>query len=197
VLKINTGDYQLFIKSQLNILLIIILFIFLIQGCDLFESSDENYLSRGTCRINIEGYFNKSFSGQAVYENVPTGRGKTLFILSLNDIVEPGIDYRYVEFQGGVKPVVGTHNIINIENNNDSTKGILIGSYNDSEIAESFHSIGGTITINNAKDNILKGRADFTAVSNVSLGNGQSVRAEIRVTTEFFAEEAHTGIIIN
>lgn len=161
------------------------------------STSDQRDPAEGTCKVDVKGYFNKSFFGRAVYEDVPGLGGRTLFFLELADIIEPGIDYRCVEFSGGSKPNAGTYNLINVESNNNWTKGILVGWYNDSEVVGSFHSLGGTIVISCASDKVLKGWADFTAAANVAIGNGQSIRAEIRITAEFYAEEGETGIIVD
>jgi hypothetical protein len=164
-----------------------------------FNLLDANNVERGTCYVNVEGYINKSFQGEAVYENVPTGYGNTLFFLELMDVTEPGVNYRYVELQGGDKPNTGTYDIINVESNNDSIKGILAGWYNDSEVLDrsSFHSVGGKIVITNASSKVLKGSIEFTAAASISLGDGKFTRAEIRITAVFYAEEGYTGIILN
>jgi hypothetical protein len=166
-------------------------------GCNSVDTSDEIFLRKGTCIVNIHGYFNKTFYGKAVFENVPGLGGHTLFFLELTDITIAGVDYRYVEFQGGSKPNAGTYNLINEEDSSNSTKGIMIGWYNDSGVAESFDSIGGTIVISHSDDKVLKGRADFPAIANISTGKGQSIRAEITITVEFNAEEGKTGIILD
>ena len=184
-------------KSQPYIAIFLITWCVLFGGCDSIDTSVENFLRKGTCKVNIQGYFNKTFYGKSIYENVPGLGGNTLFFLELTYIIKSGIDYCYVEFQGGSKPNVGTYNLINEEDNNNSTKGILIGSYNDSEVAESFHSIGGTIVISYAGDKVLKGRADFPAIANVATGNGQSIRAELIITVEFYAKEGELGIILD
>ena len=156
---------------------------------------DTNNLKKGTCYVHIEGYLNKSFYGEAIYENVSTGFGYTLFFLELKDITKPGVNYRYVEFQGGSKPNVGTYTLYNFEN--DSLKGTLLGRYNDSEVLGNFQSLGGTIEIEYSNVNELKGWADFYAYESVSIGNGQFIRVEIRITAKFYAEEGYTGIILN
>ena len=183
--------------KSLNFLkyLLITIYLLIIQCDKNFDLLEANNVERGTCYVNIEGYINKSFHGKAVYENVPTGYGNTLFFLELTDVTEPGVNYRYVDFQGGSKPDVGTYSLYNFEN--DSIKGILLGRYNDSEVLGSFKSLGGTIEIEYSNGNKLKGWADFYAYESISIGNGQFIRAEIKITTTFYAEEGYTGIILN
>ena len=171
---------------------ILLIICFLLGGC----YSDES-IEKGTCRVTVKGYFNKSFSGQAVYENVPTGRGYILFFLVLKEIIETGINYHYVEFQSGSKPNIGVCSVANLENHGDSTLTGIPARYNDSEYYGTYQSTGGILEINSSSNNILKGKFNFIAYEYVPNNNGEFTRVEITVTGEFNAEEGNTGIIIN
>jgi hypothetical protein len=178
-------------KKSISFILIIFSIIFL-SGCD----NSVEPLEKGICEVNVSGYVVKSYQGQALFDKIPNGRGNKLFFLLLKDVVEPGKNYRIVTFQGS-QPEVGTHNLFNFENKDDSIKSVLLGRYDDSEVEGSFKSLGGNIEIYLSTDKELKGRAEFSAYENVSLGNGQSTRAEIKIIAEFYAEQGYTGIIIN
>ena len=180
-------------KFQKSILFIIICFsIIFLSGCD----NSVAPLEKGTCEVNVSGYFVKSYQGQAIFDKIPDGRGNKLFFLLLQDVVEPGKNYRVVTFQG-LQPEVGRYNLFNFENKEDSIKSVLLGRYDDSEVEGSFKSLGGNIDIYISTYTELKGRAEFPAYDNVSLGNGQSKRAEIRIIVEFYAKQGNTGITIN
>ncbi len=179
-------------KFQKSISFILIGLSIIFSGCD----NSVEPLEKGTCEVNVSGYVVKSYQGQALFENISDGRGNKLFFLLLHDVVEPGKNYRIVTFQGS-QPEVGTHNLFNFENKDDLIKSVLLGRYDDSEVEGSFKSLGGNIEIYLSTNNELKGRADFSAYENVSLGNGQTTRAEIKITAKFYAEEGTTGIIIN
>jgi hypothetical protein len=181
---------------------IILIFCFLTGGCDSDEFIEKDtgienvtLIEKGTCKITVEGYINKSFSGQAVFEDVSTGMGYSLFFLRLQDIIERVVNYRYVEFQGQV-PVFGIQSIANLENHNDSTLSGIPARYNDSEFDGTFQSTGGSLEISSTDNNTFIGKFNFPAYGYVN-NNGVSTRVEITVTGEFYAEEGSVGIILN
>ncbi len=176
-------------KLQKSFSFILISLIVLFNGC-----YDPEILDIGTCKVNVSGYINKSFSGQAIFENVPTltnTNGK-VFFMHLTDVSLPHDKYCYVEFTGS-RPELGTYNLTNTKN---SFKGILIGSYRDWENGETT-SLGGKIGITYASETELKGWFDFPGYKYIPLGDGTSQRVEIRVSGEFYAMKGSTGIILN
>jgi len=178
-------------KLQKSFSFILISLIVLFNGC-----YDPEILDIGTCKVNVSGYINKSFSGQAVFENVPTltnTNGK-VFFMHLKDVSLPNDKYCYVEFSGS-QPELGTYNLTNIENA-DSYKGILIGSYRDWENGETT-SVGGKIGITYASETELKGWFDFPGHKYIPLGNGTYQIVEIRVSGEFYAIKGSVGVILN
>ena len=167
----------------------------LLMGCQkTLDSLDSNNISRGTCIVQITGYVNKSFQGQAIFENIYS-LGSTYFFLDLKDVIEPGENYRIVEFTG-FRPSSGLYNIKNFEDENDSTKQTLIGRYSDSDILGDFKSMGGTMGIDSSNADVIIGWADFKAFHWESLGNGDSKKVEITISTRFYAIKGNTGIII-
>ena len=169
--------------------LIIIIAVLFIRCDNSVES-----LEKGGCKVNVNGFITKSYSGEAIFENVPSLQGSIFFLL-LKDNNLSEEKYCFVEFSGS-KPDVGTYNLINIEEDNNN-KGKLAGRYNDSENYGSYKSIGGSIEIHYSSDKEIKGKFNFPAYEYVPSSNGEFQRVEIIVSGEFYAEQGYTGIILN
>jgi len=186
----------MFSKSFQKPFILVLISIITLTSCDSLDTSEIISLPAGTCQVKVEGYINKTYIGQAVYENISTGYGTTIFFLKLEDVVEVNEDYRFVLLSGKEKPTNGKYNIINIAefSNRD---GKLNGEYSDSELEGIFRSTGGSIEIDDASNGRLKGSATYTAFSNLSFAGGETSIAKIKVTVKFDAVEGSVGIIIN
>ena len=182
-------------KSKLCITTIFIIYCILFSGCDKSVAPDETILKKGTFKATVTGYYNYTIYGHAVFDNISNGPSR-IFFLELGDTTGPRNSNRYVEFKG-TEPSVGTHNIYDYTSQNDSSKNIIEAGYSDSESYTYFNSTGGTIQTGIANNNEIKGRADFTAYGFINKGKGQSIKEEIKVTAEFYAEQGNTGIILN
>ncbi len=152
----------------------------------------EDLLDKGTSKIKVEGYLNKSFDGEAVFEDVPGLGGKTIFFLVLRNIEKPGEKYKFVQFSGS-RPGIGKYTL----NPNDSTQNKIYVEYEDSEVEGSFHSVDGILEINSSTIKGIKGRCDFSAETYISLGQGNFQKVNIKVTGEFYAQEGDVGIILD
>ena len=174
-------------KTQNFILFLLLIYFVLFAGC---ENSVDS-IEKGICKVNVTGYVTKSYSGEAIFENVTGPISGKVFFLVLRDISLPDGQYRFVQFSGS-QPEIGTYNLINIEDS--STEGRYIGSYNDSEMYGYYKSIGGEIGITYASNTEIKGWFNFLAYENISKDNGEFERAEINISGEFYAEEGYIGI---
>lgn len=194
---VNNIRRGIIMKNYIYLNSIILFFCFLYLGCDSDEFTEKGTsIEKGTCKVTVKGYLNKSFSGKAVYDDIYTGKGYFLFIMRLQDIIEPGVNYHFIEFQTVSKPNIGKHNIANFENQNDSTLSGIPARYNDSDHEGTFNSKGGSLEISLSDNNTLLGKFNFPAYGYVN-NKGESTKVEITVTGEFYAEEGDTGIILN
>ena len=164
----------------------LLFFCFLNGGCN-----KEDLLDSGTCKIKVEGYLNKSFDGEAVFDDVP-GLGGTYFFLVLQNIEKPGEKYKFAQLMSKMKPNAGSYSL----NPNDTTQNNIYATYEDSDVEGSFHPVNGMLEINLSNNREIKGRCDFTAETYISLGNGNFQKVQIKVTGEFYAQEGNVGIIL-
>jgi len=173
-------------KTDLYITIVLLFLSFTIGGCD-----KEEVLDSGTCKIKVEGYLNKTFYGEAVFEDIPS-LGHTYFFLVLRNIEKPGEKYMLVRFTGA-RPGVGNYSL----NPNDSTQNKMYAEYEDSEVEGNFRPLNGVLETNLSNNNVIKGRCDFTAETSISLGHGNFQKVQIKVTGEFYAQEGNIGIILD
>jgi len=176
-------------KFAKYIFAILSVFNFLIIGCD----NSPDTLEKGTFNVSINGYVEKSFSGSAIFEDIPY-YNYTYFYLVLKEIDLSDEEYCYIEFQG-TKLEKGTFELIDREND-ESTQGKLIGMYADSDNYDNYFSAGGEIKVTYSSDTELIGNFDFPAVGYICIDGGEFQRVEIRITGEFHAVEGDVGIII-
>lgn len=89
-------------KSHVCITITLILTCFLLAGCELLDFGDgrglaqENGLEPGTFSVQVKGYVDRSFQGQAVFETLHGLAGEPYFVLMLQDVEEPGEKYRII-----------------------------------------------------------------------------------------------------
>ena len=167
---------------------VLILLCFLIAGCD-----SEDLPEKGTCKVKVTGYLNKSFDGEAVFEDIPGLGGRTIFFLELRNVEKPGEKYQVVRFINGSKPGAGRYSL----NPDDSTLNKIKVEYSDSEVEGIFKPNNGTLEIKYTNEEILKGWCDFTAETSVTRGGGVFQKINIRVIGEFYAEGGDVGIILD
>jgi len=165
---------------------------FSLLGCD----KSVEPLERGKCEVEISGYLNKTYSGEAVFENIPNGRGDKLFFLLLKISDKEKQSYSIVQLHGSI-PAIGNNKLNNFEQNEDTAISKLIGEYNDSEVEGIFKSTGGNVEIEVSNNSEIRGKTEFPAYENIAVGKGESIKAQINVRAKFYALEGNTGIIIN
>jgi hypothetical protein len=161
----------------------------MIISCD--NSSDT--LKKGTCKVSINGYVEKSLSGSAVFEEIPY-YDRSYYFLVLEETDLPDGEYCYIQFNGS-KLKKGTFELIDSEND-ESTQGKLIGMYAASDNYKDYCSTGGEIKVIYSSETELIGYFDFPAVGSICIGEGEYERVEIRISGEFYAVEGDVGIII-
>jgi hypothetical protein len=165
---------------------VFLIFCFLLLGCE-----SEDFIEKGTCKIFVKGYLNKSFNGEAIFQDV-LGLGDTIFFLHLRDIIEPGKNYQFVQFMCGSKPDVGVYSL-----SRSDTARNLVMEYNDSQVIGTFRSTNGILKIEFTNARELKGWFHFIADESIAIGGGQLETVTITVTGEFYAEMGDIGIILN
>ncbi len=186
-------------KNQLCFLFILAMSCLLLGGCEIIGTEDGISLEKGSFSVQVRGYINRSFQGEAVFETLYGLAGEPYFFLVLKDIGEPGENYRIVEFVQSHhgRPYVGTYNLANLEKPEEEDQDKFMGRYNDSECYGAFKSTGGTLTIHSANDYLLRGTFNFSAYELVPEEGGEYKKLEVRITGGLYAEKGDTGIILN
>lgn len=183
-----TGPPQ---ERYLSVACILIGIFLLLSGCELLSSEDDEIdLAPGTFKVQVEGYVNQSFEGgEAVFETEGTGLGY-YFALVLR-YTDADSTFHRIKFRhkigipddtSSLQPNIGTYELANLQlpkDQRDSTK--YSGSYEKNAVDEyhNFHSKGGTLTLTESNEELIKGSFEFQA-----FGHEQ----EIQVTGEFHAE---------
>lgn len=173
------------ITSSISIVLLLIGILLILSGCNALSSSDETGLESRTFKAEVEGYVNQSFEGgEALFETERSDKGDS-FSLVLQHI-DADTNYHRIVFSKFSEPLLpdsGTYPLVNneeLENQEIPTKHK--GLYYTNIVDHYFLSTGGTLTITDSSDDMLKGSFDFPALG----------PDEVHITGQFYAERGET-----
>lgn len=151
---IPSGDYRMGLVVGICLALVL-------SACNPLNSSDENSLEPGTFEVQVEGYVNQSFEGEAEFESI---FGRHYLELRYYHSDE---SLRYILFSDETKPETGNSTLVH-------------GLFYSDTAQRMFESEDVPLSITKSREDVLEGSFDFTA------SNGDH---EVQITGTFYAQK--------